>query len=610
MRHGEQLAPALIVHLHDLRTLQHFYEVTHGAQWSDNRGWKVYGPAGDPCSSLPSHGWPTEWPETSKHFFGAGCRDPCDPGIEGENCQLGRISRIELRTNSLSGTLPPALATLKLLSIFDLGDNNISGTIPTQLGLLEHAHTFNLNNNRISGTIPTQLGSLGNRSLLTSPFDIATGARSSLYRPNPLATRLHQLNLNNNRLSGAIPTELGRHTWLEDLKLNGNPLLGVPLPRWNRTIERFNYTVDTVTGQVVSPEGEDGASNSTEVRALEVPVFRRVPGFSGLTGLPTELGRLTRLRVLQVTDTNLQAALPSELGQLSNLIFLHVTASHTTGFLPTELGSLPRLQYLRLAQNQISGTIPIQLGNATNLGRVDFESNRLSGSLPDFFDQFRHLEYWSTFDCRLPTNHVPPSVTFLAQRLMHFEFYVQDEQLGYLADFRCGRDRFTWQTAEYGGVGRKINYVPRLAQHYMYYRQGFCEERNQPGGLAAQFIRNFGAGERYPNGILKPGQRIYHGFDSDVFIRSKPISGFRFRREDAEMLSGDPGSFNWEPDENGDDSPPASVGIPIPMPPPGTRRRWNADPQWPSRNITARNATARNSSATSTTATNNAIVNG
>lgn len=592
VRHGEELAPGLIVHLHDLRTLQNFYEVTNGPLWANSGGWKVYGPAGDPCSSLTGHGWPSEWPETSKHYYGTGCRSPCDTGIEGENCQLGRISRLELPTNRLSGTLPPSLATLNLLSILDLGGNRLSGTLPTELGLLERVERLNLNDNSISGTIPTQLGTLGNNSLLTTPFDIATGSTGSLYRRNPLARRLHQLNLHNNRISGAIPTELGVHSWLQDLKLGGNTLLGTPLPKWNLTMERFNYTVEMTTGDVapacdrgrcheaVSDEAGSGSVGSlTEERELEVPVYTPWPGrVAGVTGLPTQLGSLDALRVLHVSDTQLMASLPTELARLPNLIFMYSSSSNMTGVLPTQLGSMHRLQYLHLDGNSISGTIPVELGDATNLGRVDLEGNPLSGSLPNMFDKFTHLELWNTFGCNLHTSDPPPSVRSLGRRMMHFEFFVQDEQLEVLADFRCARRRFGWQSIARGGKGTKINYVPRFAHDYERYVGSRCPEQTQPGGLDAQFEHNFGPGERFANGVLKPGQRIYHGFDSDVYARSAPVSGIKFKKEDGWLLTGDPGAFNWEEDEDGDGSPPTTTGIPIPLPPPGNRRRWDAEP--------------------------------
>jgi len=308
-----------------------------------------------------------------------------------------------------------------------------------------------------------------------------------------------------------------------------------------------------------------------------VAVFRRMPGVAGEPGLPTQLGQLSNLEGLNIAEMQLQGSLPTQLGELTMLTFLYASNSNLTGYIPTEAGSSPLLQYLHLQGNSISGTIPVELGNASNLGHVDLEANPISGSLPDFFGQFAHLEYWNTFDCRLHTSHVPPSIKILASRLFEFEFYVQDEQLEYLADFRCARNRFEWQRIGERALGYKVNYVLQLARDYNYYRERFCTERYQPGGLAAQFLKNFGPGDRYPTGLLKPDQIIYHGIDSEVYAKSGVVSGVKFRKEDAWMLPGDPGSYSWLPDENGDDSPPPRVGLPILQPPFGNRRTIFAD---------------------------------
>ena len=84
------MSPALHVTVEDLLVLARFYEVTGGEQWLDSGGWKPDAPAADPCIS-------------STHFTGVGCRDPCRNDMGESNCRLGRITRLELNFNSLSG---------------------------------------------------------------------------------------------------------------------------------------------------------------------------------------------------------------------------------------------------------------------------------------------------------------------------------------------------------------------------------------------------------------------------------------------------------------------------------------------------------------------------
>ena len=495
--------------------LQQLYEATDGLHWSNNDGWKVYGPVGDPCNS-------------NSHFDGVGCKNPCDDAIEGRNCRMGRLTRLALPNRSLSGTIPPSLSILRMLSILDLSENNLSGTLPTQLGLLGKLSRLELRGNRISGTIPSELGAVGNASKLMTKFDLFTLGVGKIYEESKHAEHLLKLTMGNNEISGAIPSELGRLTDLTYLDLQGNKALGTPLPAWRRSNISSTSHANTTTGNASLGDGILGNASSHIEDSWE-----RVEGFSGVPGLPSQIGRLRDLRVLHVSHMALQNALPTQLGQLSRLQSVSAANSNLNGWLPTQLGNLPQLQHVRLANNQISGSLPIELGNATSLMTIDLEKNLLSGSIPDLFGLFQRLEYWSTYDCNFNKSHLPPSVKNVAARTLTFKFFVQDEQLEYLADHRCKRDQYIWQAQ----TGRK-NLGLRLIRNYDYYRDTFCHEREQPGGLEAAFRASFGDGERDANGMLKPGHHIYHAPDSPVLRRSAVASGLRFRREDAWKLHG------------------------------------------------------------------------
>ena len=82
---------------------------------------------------------------------------------------------------------------------------------------------LDLNDNQLSGTIPTQLGNLANLEELLLTRNQLTGTI-----PAELGSlaNLEWLRLNNNQLTGEIPAELGRLTNLTVLHLSGNQLTG------------------------------------------------------------------------------------------------------------------------------------------------------------------------------------------------------------------------------------------------------------------------------------------------------------------------------------------------------------------------------------------------
>lgn len=95
---------------------------------------------------------------------------------------LSTLRSLSLRSNALSGTVPPALGHLVGLLDFNARRNQISGTLPDDLATLTHLRHLSLYTNRISGTLGAWIGAL--RSL-------GTGAAGGL-------------DLRANRLSGTI----------------------------------------------------------------------------------------------------------------------------------------------------------------------------------------------------------------------------------------------------------------------------------------------------------------------------------------------------------------------------------------------------------------------
>ncbi|KAK7265343.1 hypothetical protein RJT34_32962 [Clitoria ternatea] len=107
-------------------------------------------------------------------------------------------------SQSLSGTLSPAIAYLTNLKQVLLQNNNISGQIPPELGSLPNLQTLDLSNNRFSGLVPPSLTQLNT---------------------------LKYLRLNNNSLSGPFPVSLAKTPQLTFLDLSYNNLSG-PLPKF------------------------------------------------------------------------------------------------------------------------------------------------------------------------------------------------------------------------------------------------------------------------------------------------------------------------------------------------------------------------------------------
>ncbi|MEN8219167.1 MAG: hypothetical protein ABFS56_22940, partial [Pseudomonadota bacterium] len=107
-------------------------------------------------------------------------------------------------------------------------------------------------------------------------------------------------------------------------------------------------------------------------------------------------------------NNQLTGSIPTELGNLSNLSWLDLSNNQLTGTIPTELGNLSNLSWLDLSNNQLTGSIPTELGN---LDRFHLHNNQLCGEIPV------ELKNLDLYDLNLNTNHLTTSAPELIKWL-------------------------------------------------------------------------------------------------------------------------------------------------------------------------------------------------
>jgi Leucine-rich repeat (LRR) protein len=227
----------------------------------------------------------------------------------------GRVSRIVLNGNNLSGSIPPEIGSLTHVKVLQLQNNSLHGTIPAEIGEMDSITDLRLNNNQLTGPIP----SVSNLSKM-----------STLY-------------LNNNQLSGTIPSSMGSLTKLIYLGLNNNQLSGsVPASMGGLVlVQTLNLSMNQLSGTI-----------------------------------PAGLGNLSLLQNLYLNNNTFSGSIPVEFGNLMSLRTLNVSGNTLTGVIPTTLGNLDNLRELNVSGNRLSGPIPTDLEYLSSVTKLSIANNK------------------------------------------------------------------------------------------------------------------------------------------------------------------------------------------------------------------------------------------
>ena len=135
----------------------------------------------------------------------------------------------------------------------------------------------------------------------------------------------------------------------------------------------LNWHVDRSIG-----EWEGIVVGGSPMRVREIVLRSRSLGGE----IPTELSRLTELRVLDMSDNGLTGEIPAELGESENLERLDLSRNYLSGEMPAELGELSILTFLSLEANSLEGEIPPELRQLTDLERLLLNHNQFTGCIP------------------------------------------------------------------------------------------------------------------------------------------------------------------------------------------------------------------------------------
>ncbi|KAK1582563.1 hypothetical protein Q3G72_016298 [Acer saccharum] len=306
----------------------------------------------------------------------------------------------------MQGELPNVFGNLTNLEFFIANSNFFSGPLPLSLALCSKLSVLDLRNNSLTGSIDLNFTGLPSLGML-----VLASNRFSGPLPNSLAD-CHQskiLSLDKNNFTGQLPENFAKLQSLLFLSSSNNSF--VDLSRALSVLQQCkNLTTLIFAMNFIGEEIPKNVSGFESLMVLGI-------GYCGLKGhIPVWLSSCKKLHVLDLSWNHLDGRIPPWIGSMENLFYLDLSNNSLTGEIPTNLTELKSListnccssnltsaagiplfvkrsqssnglQYkqassfppsISLSNNMINGTIPPEVGRWKQLHVLDLSRNNIS----------------------------------------------------------------------------------------------------------------------------------------------------------------------------------------------------------------------------------------
>jgi Leucine-rich repeat (LRR) protein len=372
--------------------------------------------------------------------------------------QEGRVIKLNLPNNRLSGELPSEIGNLTNLTELYLYSNKLLGELPSEIGNLANLTILSLYSNNLSGQIPTEISDLTNLTTLYLDSNNFSGDLPDLSK----LTKLSKLGLYNNNLTGL--SDLSSLTQAQYFEVGSNaldfrdilPNIAVLSSYTSQAnvVESLLITASSGTGYswetITADDGNNayqwfkndeaiiGATNATymlnytgiadeglyrcdvtNAGAPDLTLSRFITVVDETAIARTDYAALEAFYMAAngpnwTNNTNWLSSRPFDewyglsVDQNGRVSELELPENNLTGNISSDIGNLISLTKIVLRFNNLSGKIPKEITSLANLFRLDLTVNNLSDELPAEIVNLTNLIYldlsFNNFSGLLPTD--------------------------------------------------------------------------------------------------------------------------------------------------------------------------------------------------------------
>nr|XP_048328452.1 receptor-like protein 9DC3 [Ziziphus jujuba var. spinosa] len=304
--------------------------------------------------------------------------------------KLRNLKQLHLNYVDISSTVPSFLSNFSSLTSLLLDGCSLHSEFPNGIFQLPHLQVLDLQNNpHLMGYLPEFHSNSSLEVLLLHNTGFSGKIPSSIENLH----FLHQLDFGACRLSGLVPSSLGKLTKLTSLELSGNNFEGNQFPSFLQNLTQLTklwLKECQLIGEIPAWLG-----NLTQLTDVGLHV-------NNMHGhIPSSLGKLTRLTNLNLVENNFEGQIPSFLQNLTQLTVLWLGDNQFNGEIPSWFETFTHLTQLNLGMNKFHGLIPSSLGRLTSLIELDLQQNKFVGQIPSFLRNLTNLIYLSLQDNEL-----------------------------------------------------------------------------------------------------------------------------------------------------------------------------------------------------------------